>query len=167
MSGSGNNVNQNAGLQNQASGTCGQIGTGNTCVVQLQELAKDTPTDDDFKAEIAKRSTSAPVPPGPWAFVVIDTGELGLFARSANVAQANRLGYALNREVVWADCVATSDFLPPSPGNDVGPRWLKVRWKNDQPGGGHLLSDPGDSKQAWMYRGLTVPFGHNGDIPPC
>lgn len=167
ISGSGNNVNQNSGTQNQASGTCGQIGTGNSCVVQLQTLAKETPTDDQFKTELAKRSTAAPSPDGPWAFVVIDTGDLGLFARSGNVARADRIGYAINRELVWADCVATIDFTPPEPINNVGPRWLKVRWKTDQPNGNHQLSDPGDTKRAWMYRGLTVPFGHNGAIPSC
>jgi len=167
VSGTGNNVNQNSGTQNQASGTCGQIGNGNSCVVQLQDLSKDTPTDGEFKAKLEKLSTAAPASPGPWAFVIIDTGNLGLFARSANIAQANRVGYAMNRDLVWADCVASSDFTPPDPGNDVGPQWLKVRWKNDQPSSNHMLSDPGDTKQAWMYRGLTVPFGHNGDIPSC
>lgn len=166
VSGTGNQVNQNSGSQS-ATGACGQVGTGNSCVVQLQELAKESPTDEEFKAGVAKLGAAPPEEPGPWAFVVVDTGELGLFARSTNELQGSRVGLALNREMVWVDCMATSDFTPPDPTNDVGPVWLKVRWKNDQTSATHMYSDPDDPKRAWMYRGLTVPFGHNGDVPDC
>lgn len=173
--GTGNNANQggtqNANQGSSGSGNCGHVEANANCTVQIQDalarLSASTPDDGKFKAELAKQSTAAPSGSGPWPFVVVDTGTEGLFARSSAEVTANRLGYTPNRSIVWADCVRTSTFTPPDPINDVGPRWLRVHWKTDAPNQDALMSDPGDSKVAFMYQGLAVPYGHNGAIPAC
>ncbi|MDT0349526.1 hypothetical protein [Pseudonocardia charpentierae] len=165
-------VNQDTGSQDNGNNiNCGHVEANAHCTVQIQDavgrLSTSTPNDGQFKAELAKQSTTAPSGDGPWPFVVVDTGPEGLFARSSADVAANRLGYTTNRSIVWADCVQKSAFTPPNPINDVGPVWLRVHWKNDAPSKAALMSDPGDAEAAYMYRGLVVPYGHNGAIPAC
>lgn len=159
VSGTGNSVNQN-------SGTCGQVSNNSTCVVQLQEAveqtAKSSPNDGEFKAKLAKEATADPagLGPGPWPFVVVDTfidgQDWGLFARTTNREFGQRLGTAANRSMVWADCVVESDFIPPGAAreNDVGPKWLLVRWKPVDPTQ-RSVSEPNETQRAWMYSGHT------------
>lgn len=175
VSGNGNDVDQNSGAHNEASsGACAQFGDNNTCVVQLQaDAAKASaaaPTDEQFKADIANKSTSKPTEPGPWPYLIVDTVEHGinegLWARTTNELKGDRLGVTLNRGIIWADCVATSDYspLPEGDANNVGPRWLSVRWNlTDRT----KHSNPSDTGHAWMYLGYTIPMYHNGDIPEC
>ena len=163
---------ENTVTQNQVSGTCAQVSDGANCVVTLTQAvtkaSQSSATDAEFKSELAKSATAAPTAPGPWPFVVVDTGDLGLFARSSNEVNAEYLGTALNRAIIWADCVATSNFAPADvSGEDaVGPLWLKVRWAAVEPMQ-NSVSEPTEEATAWMYRGLAVPLKHNGQIPAC
>lgn len=92
----------------------------------------------------------------------------GLPARSTNESVAVKWGGALDRQIVWADCQATSSYTPPVEGaENVGPRWLHVLWKVNQSDEGYHTSDPGDPYRAWMYQGYLVPLNHNGAIPNC
>lgn len=174
VSGTGNNLNQNSGTQNEFSNsTCGQLNNGSTCVIQLRNnlsaLSQSADTDKTLKAELAKKATAPPAGAGPWPFVVVDSGIDGLYPRSTNELYADRLGIARNRSIVWAECVATSHFTPLDldPVNNVGPRWLRVRWKTDTPSQPSFDSDPSDTKRVWMYFGFLVPLEHNGQIPAC
>lgn len=163
-----------------------QEGTGNTnilnncdnssCVIQIQDFITqaDKAADDEksFKDALAARSTSAPTGSGPWPFVVVDTvidgKNYGLYARTTNGVQAERQGTAANHSIIWADCVATSDYTPidVTGDNNVGPKWLRVRWNPAGPMD-RSVSEPNATKSAWMYRGATVPVEHNGEIPTC
>lgn len=175
--GNSNDVDQNAGAHNEASsGACAQFGDNNTCVVQLEEdveKASAGTTDAEFKAELAKKSTARPTEPGPWPYVVVDTVvndiNEGLWARSTNLVKGDHLGVALNHTIIWADCTTTSDYspLPDGDANNVGPRWLFVRWNNAEVSERPMQSNPSDGKHAWMYLGYAVPMYHNGDIPEC
>lgn len=177
VSGDGNNIDDNSGARNEASsGACAQFGDNNTCLVQLQEdvekTSEETATDEQFKIALAKKSTDEPVEPGPWPYVVVDTVEkgldLGLWARSTNDVKGDHVGIALNHNIVWADCVAASSYSPvEGTPNDVGPKWLRVRWPNDQLSERLMHSNPSNDKRAWMYLGYTVPMYHNGNILAC
>lgn len=163
-----------------------QTGTGNnnctngsTCSVDITHVeqivrnAEKAAGSDD--AELRKQLRAAPgatkPPTGspPYPFVVVDTGELGLFARTTNVVNGVRVGNTGNHELVWANCVASSDFTPSdvSGETNVGPLWVQVRWKHLDGGQTRGLSEPNETQSAWMYRGTLEPVGHNGDIPDC
>jgi hypothetical protein len=165
--GTGNTINQNQVTDS----VCGLVGDNSSCVVQLERsvesLSEMAATDDELKAALARQATGSPSGDGPWPFIVVDTGTQGLFARTTNEVRADRVGVAANRSIVWADCVATSGFTPAQPRHDFGPKWLRVRWKSNQPTQAFLQSDPSDPKRAWMYLGYTMPYKHDGQIPPC
>ncbi|MBN6034197.1 hypothetical protein [Amycolatopsis sp. 195334CR] len=163
-----------------------QPGTGNvncddgaTCTVtlgQAQQLVQNAATqagsDDTTLKKTLRAESGASAPPsgpGPYPFVVVDTVDLGLFARTANTVSAVRIGYTANRSLVWANCTARSDFTPSdvTGENNVGPIWLQVRWKHLPAGTNQGLSEPNETQTAWMYRGALEPVGHNGAIPPC
>ncbi|MFD9732832.1 hypothetical protein [Umezawaea sp. NPDC059074] len=160
----------------QGNSGCGQVTDNGSCVVQLQELVSqaDKAGDDEksFKEALAARSTTAPTGSGPWPFVVVDTvidgKNYGLYARTTNRVQAERQGTAANHNIIWADCEATSDYTPTdvTGDNNVGPRWLRVRWNPVGPMD-RSVSEPTATKYAWMYRGAAVPLEHNGEIPAC
>jgi hypothetical protein len=170
-SGTGNSINQ-------SSGGCGQVSNNSTCVVQLQQAVKaagDSAMDDAaLKVRLTKEAKEQPVDfgSGPWPFVVVDTfndgKDLGLFARTSNRINSDCIGTASNRTTIWADCVAVSDFMPPGVDaiDDVGPKWLLVRWKPVPPQA-RSISEPSESQRAWMYLGDTVPLRHDGNIPSC
>jgi hypothetical protein len=160
-----------------------QIGTGNvhctgssTCEVKIQDIvneASDAAGSDDaeFKKQLgaAPRATEPLTRSAPYPFVVVDTGDLGLFARTTNVMNGVRVGNAGNRSLVWANCVEQSDFTPSdvTGENNVGPQWVQVRWKHLDGGQTRGLSEPDETQTAWMYRGDLAPVGHNGDVPRC
>lgn len=172
VSGTGNSVNQN-------SGACGQVSDNSTCIVQLEQsvdqASEAASTDAEFKAELAKDATADPsaLGSGPWPFVVVDTfiqgQDWGLFARTSNQVHAEKLGTAANRSMIWADCIAESDFTPAdvTGDNNVGPQWLRVRWTPASSPTARSVSEPTETQRAWMYRGATVPLKHNGNIPTC
>ena len=153
---------------------CGFVGNAATCVnykVELSEAIAKASDDAELK-KVLRASPSAaqdPAPPGPWPFAVVDTGDLGLFARTTPDALATRVGHAANRGMVWADCQVDSEFTPPdvSGENAVGPKWVKVRWKHLPDGTNRGLSEPSHTETAFMYRGALEPVAHNGNIPPC
>ncbi|WP_285499241.1 hypothetical protein [Actinokineospora sp. NBRC 105648] len=178
VSGSGGvGVQGDGNTVNVPSGNCAQV-TGGNCTVQIQQAAQavqaaaSSAGDDD--AELKKNLRQAPgndQPPtgsAPYPFVVVDTANLGAFARDANTVKANRIGNAGNRALVWADCLATTDYTPGVTGdNAVGPLWLRIRWKPLPSGIDRGLSEPSEQRTAWMYRGFLEPVGHNGKIPAC
>lgn len=170
ISGSGNNMNEN-------SAPCAQV-VNSSCEISLQEdlkEAQESPAenDDEFKAELAREAREEPTDfgSGPWPFAVVDTlvdgADFGLFARTTNTVAGDRLGSAGNRSIVWADCVARSDYTPKVETiEDVGPLWLHVRWTPVAPTE-RSTSEPSGTERAWMYRGGLVPIKHDGDIPSC
>jgi hypothetical protein len=152
---------------------------GSTCsvnITQVEEIvraAEDVAGSDDSKLRkqlrAAPGATQPPDDPRPYPFLVVDTGDLGLFARTTNVVNGVRVGSTGNHELVWANCVTRSDFTPSdvSGETDVGPLWVQVRWKHLDSGQTRGLSEPNETQTAWMYRGALEPVGHNGDIPAC
>jgi hypothetical protein len=164
----------------QASGVCANVGPNSSCVVespeeaktQVRQLDQQTSSDTEMRHLLAKRARGAPTGDGPWPFVVVDTvvdgNDIGLFARTTSEVRAEHLGVASNHSVVWADCEATSDFMPPDVNGDtdVGPRWLSVRWKPVAPTA-LSVSEPNQDDHAWMYRGTLLPLDHDGHVPSC
>jgi hypothetical protein len=163
-----------------------QSGTGNnycadgsTCdvdvnITHVQEIVQEAAAasggdEAEFKKNLKAADGAAEPPKGsaPYPFVVIDTGELGLFARTTNVMNGVRVGNAGNRALVWANCIEQSDFTPSDVTNNAGPQWVQVRWKHLEGGQVRGLSEPNETQAAWMYRGGLEPVGHNGDIPRC
>jgi hypothetical protein len=153
-------------------------GDGATCDVDIEQVqnvvrqAVDAAGDDTELREELRADPGAGEPPsgkGPYPFLVVDTGDLGLYARTGNEVQAARVGNTANHALVWADCATRSDFTPGdvSGETDVGPLWVEVRWKHLDGGQSRGLSEPDESQRAWMYRGALEPVGHNGDLPEC
>jgi hypothetical protein len=146
-----------------------------TCVAEAYaalNLAEDAAASDDTRLREVlaahPRSRTRPMGNGPWPFVVIDTGNAGLLARSTNDDTAQRVGVAPNHRIVWADCVTVSGFTPPGldAATSAGPTWLRVRWKH-QNTLAKADSHPAEQETAWMYRGYLEPLQHNGAVPRC
>ncbi|NUT52885.1 MAG: hypothetical protein HOV94_37205 [Saccharothrix sp.] len=156
---------------------CAQVGDNSVCLHALQgELDRVSglaPGDDDaLRAELRKDPLAGQPPSGdgPFPFVVVDTAALGgLYARTSNVLEAARVGTAANRSIVWADCLAVTDFSPPGVTGEtaMGPKWLHVRWRHLPVSNERGHSEPDQEQRAWMYRGATEPIRHNGVIPDC
>jgi hypothetical protein len=152
---------------------CGDIELNISQVQDAVQTAAATAGNDDveFKKNLRAAPDAAKPPEGsgPYPFVVVDTEELGLFARTTNTMNGVRVGNAGNRALVWANCLTRSDFTPSgvTGENNVGPLWVQVRWKHLEGGQVRGLSEPNENQTAWMYRGGLEPVGHNGDIPRC
>lgn len=161
------------GNVNCTGGSTCDVDVNITHVREIVQKAAVTAGGDDaeFKKKLRAASGAADSPneSAPYPFVVVDTGELGLFARTTNVMNGVRVGNAGNRALVWANCVEQSDFTPSdvTGENNVGPQWVQVRWKHLDSGQTRGLSEPDETQTAWMYRGALEPVGHNGDIPRC
>jgi hypothetical protein len=156
---------------NVPSGNCVQV-TGSCTVQILQDaLNESSGNDTELKKRLraAPGASQSPTGSGPWPFVVVDTADLGLFARTTNTVNGTRVGNTANHSLVWANCISESDFTPAdvSGENNVGPEWVQVRWKPLASGIERGLSEPTETQTAWMYRGALEPVGHNGNIPSC
>lgn len=167
---------EQAGTGNSANQNCAEVGDNSTCTVEqakenLDEVKAMASDDTELRARLRGQpgASTSPNGIGPWPFVVVDTGDLGLYARTTNLAQAVRVGTAANWSTVWADCIAETGFTPPDVTGEtaVGPKWLQVRWKHLSDSGARGHSEPTETQRAWMYRGATEPLQHNGDIPRC
>ena len=163
QSGTGNTQNQNqGGTQNILSGVnIVEISGG------IAQIEASSATDVELKQKLAQTAIEDPAGPGPWPFVVVDTDVDGLFVRSTNEIDADRIGFVKNRSVIWVDCQATSKYTPVDPINDVGPKWFQIRWKNTAPSQQRFESDPSDQARGWVYGGLIAPYGQNGAVPSC
>jgi hypothetical protein len=164
---------------NDPGGNNTNTGTGN-CVVQNspqvscpQGFAPRPPdpalTDEQLAAELPTKNTQTS---GPWAFIVLFTDTSpslqGLKVRTGPGLEDRQIGTAGNRQTIWAECDVHSGFDPlRGDAHDAGDRWLKVHWPSTRPGSDTRNSDVSDPVQGWVYAGLTVPNGHNGDLPGC
>ncbi|MFC9694338.1 hypothetical protein ACFTSF_37690 [Kribbella sp. NPDC056951] len=163
-SGGDNNIG-NTGSNNSGGNNCTASGTGSTahCVQQL--MADETLTDPQFRTEMAKVSTNQPPAAGPYQYVVVDTGKLGLKVRTGPELNDEQFGSAGNRSILWADCQLKSNFNA-DPSMKVGPVWLKIHWPHTT-GTQWANSQPKDPAQGWVFAGYAIPAGHNGTIPTC
>lgn len=159
-SGDGNNIGNNDG-----GNSCTASGTGATahCVQQL--MADKTLADPQFRSEMAKVSTAPPPAQGPYQYVVVDTGELGLKVRTGPELNDEQFGSAGNRSIIWAECQLRSNFNA-DPSMKVGPVWLKIHWPHTT-GTQWANSQPKDPAQGWVFAGYVIAAGHNGTIPTC
>jgi hypothetical protein len=151
---------------------CGDIELNISQAQEAVQAAADAAGDDAEFRENLSGTPGSDEPPqgsGPYPFVVIDTEDLGLFARTTNVMNGVRVGNAGNRTLIWVDCATRNGFTPSGVDteNNIGPQWVQVRWKHQEGGQFRGLSEPNETQTAWMYRGLMEPVGHNGDIPRC
>jgi hypothetical protein len=166
-SGGGDTVSSNR--VSQVSGGCGQVGVTNNCEVlveQLDEFSARARNEAEFRREVAKASTGPPQGSGPWTYVVVGTGDLGLKVRSNGEQDGVHVGGVTNQSILWVDCVATTSFEP-DPVINAGAKWLRVRWPNQRPSKEWFSSAPGDKYRGYAYVGYTIPYGHNGNIPAC
>jgi hypothetical protein len=134
---------------------------------EVDDIAREAQSEQELIDKLRAGAIAAPVGAGPWPFVVVDTQREGAFARSTSEMIADRLGFAPEHSIVFAECQTRNSFTPPGVRRNVGPVWLRVRWKNTLPSKDSFLSDPSDPYTSWMYRGYLEPFGHNGEIPQC
>lgn len=155
----------NIGSNNAGGNNCTASETGAAvhCVQLL--MADETLTDPQFRSEMAKLSTAPPPDKGPYQYVVVDTGKLGLKVRTGPELNDEQFGSAGNRSILWAECQLRSNFNA-DPSMKVGPVWLKIHWPNTT-GTQWANSQPKDPAQAWVFAGYVVPAGHNGTIPTC
>ncbi|MBC6447571.1 hypothetical protein [Actinokineospora xionganensis] len=161
---------QSAGSGN---GCANVVGTCNN-FQQLRDAAGQAgataATDDDLRGRLRSRSDSKATPSGdgPWAFVVVDTATEGLFARRDPRGAVDLVGTVPNRQTVWADCQVADGVVPAvDVANDVGGRWLRVRWRHLDAPSVRGMSEPTETQVAWMYRGFLEPLGQNGDLRSC
>lgn len=155
----------NTGSYNSGGINCTASGSGATahCVEQL--MADDTLTDPQFRREMANLSTAAPAAQGPYEYVVVDTGKLGLKVRTGPEATDEQFGSAANRSIIWAECQMRSAF-DADPSMKAGPVWLKIHWPSTT-GTQWANSQPKDPVQGWVFAGYVIPAGHNGRVPAC
>jgi hypothetical protein len=158
---------QTNGNQSNVGGDgCTATGQNSQCSVEVKRVLDDeTLTDPDFRKELAKVSTAAPPAVGPYQFVVVETGKIGLKVRSGPGAKDEQIGSTGNRSIVWAECQQTSDFNA-DPSMNIGPIWVKIHWPATT-GTGFANSQPKDPANGWVFRGYLVAAGHNGNIPAC
>jgi hypothetical protein len=154
-------------------------GSGN-CVVQNspnvscpQGFPPQSPdpelTDEQLAAQLRKENTQTD---GPWRFMVLFTEtsrtDPGLKVRSGPGMDGHQIGSLGNRQTLWAECDVHSGFNPlRGDPQDAGDRWLKIHWPSTEPERDVRTSDVSDPVQGWVYAGLVVPNGHNGQLPAC
>ena len=146
-----------------------QVNGDDATINNYQDFQKRLQPGWDAERAKAVAATFADVNPqgsGPWPFIVTDTGMLGLKIRSSGELSGRQIGSAANGETVWVDCMAMTSFTPPG-GDNVGPKWAKIRWPNRKDESSFLHSSPSDRHKGWGYSGNLVPAGHNGKIPSC
>jgi hypothetical protein len=123
-------------------------------------------TTDEELREASKKYVNPPSGPGPWAFDVIDTRDVGLIVRSTPGRDGEQVGTAQNRATLWVECQVVSDFDPIL--SDPYAAWFKVRWPGDRPGvATPMNSSPGAPHSGYVYSRYAIPAGHNGDVPSC
>jgi hypothetical protein len=159
---SGQTVNQGGQNNNQYVNN----GSGSITVTASQ-FAQQMSGKTRAEAEaLAQKYAEVPPPvPGPAPFTIVDAPH-GVFIRSSGRADGRHVGAVTNNVTVWADCRAKTDF-DPDPTDDTGPEWLRIRWHTDKTNDSLAAPQPTGPYAAWVYAGLTVPAGHNGQIPTC
>jgi hypothetical protein len=147
---------------------CVQIGDENSCNVEkrLSDFEARIADDEQFVQEAKKYAKGDPTGTGPWAFVVVRTGERGLVARSSAEQTGIQIGSVANRDLIWVNCLRISKF-DPEPPTGSGPRWLQIRWPNTNPTRQFLKSEPSSRFVAYIYAYYAIPWGHNGIVPKC
>lgn len=135
---------------------------------EAQKFQNNLPADatsEEARALAARYANVKPSPKGPWAFYVLDT-QIGLKVRTSGVQAGVQIGSAGDGALVWAECRQITSFAPPAE-FPVGPRWLRIRWPNNNPTKKFMDSSPEDPYTGYVYEGYVVPAGHNGHIPAC
>jgi hypothetical protein len=104
---------------------------------------------------------------GPWPFYV-KVNQLGLKVRTSGDANGQQIGTSPNTETLWVECRRRTDFTPDDVVENVGPRWLRVRWPNNQSNViDPYISSASDPYTGYVYEAYAFPAGHNGRIPSC
>ena len=147
--------------QNGTAATGGTV-INNSGYLNFQQQVPPGTSDADVRSAASAYANVAPPADGPAPFRVVDTQDLGLKVRTTPTTQGVQIGSAANATTLWVDCAATTDFDPVTT-DGVGPRWLRVHW----PATTFHNSDPESPDQGWVYAGLTVPAGHNGQVREC
>ncbi len=122
------------------------------------------PTERQLRDSGTRYAQVSPQGPAPWAFIVVADPSLGLKVRTSGLADGSQIGTAAFNAEVWAECRQDTGFNAGEPSGSV---WYRIRWPNETPTIEFFNSSPGDSGEGWVYGGLLVPAGHNGDIPDC
>jgi hypothetical protein len=120
----------------------------------------------DIREAAKKYARINPQSNGPWPFVVVADSSLGLKVRTSGLAQGVQVGSVAFKAPLWIECKRDTGFNP-EPDNPNGSVWYQTKWPNDQPTTEYFNSSPADQFQQWVYGGLIVPVGHNGNVPVC
>ena len=140
--------------RDQVSGD-GNVIAGDGSNISLGDV--DTSNPEAVRAALAEVTGADADPDGapPYSYVVVGTEGFGLVVRTGYTADDSRLdgepSFA-EGEGVYADC-QVKDGWQPAQGSTT---WLKVRWP-----------EPRDVGDYWVNAEWALPFGHNGNIPPC
>lgn len=166
--GGGTNNNQISG----GAGNCIANGGVANCAPPVPSVTSGTPSPDVLRERVHNFSNQEPTLPGPWPYLIYNTdagGVSGLKIKQGPGLGDPQLGSSATYDVVWAECLTVNQFTPPTrPEVNVGPVWLRIRWPNNRAGVTTFFSSSkSDPFVAYAYAGYALPYGHNGDIPPC
>ena len=154
-------------FDNRGGNNCSQHSSC-TITTEVKQILQNPGADD---ATVRKQLLDAgrgrkPTGTGPWPFVVLDTGEVGLEVRNDPGRPGRQIGSLGARTIGWVDCQIRNDF-DPGGGSNPGPVWYRLRWPTNRQGVKFQNSQPSDTFRGWGYAGYLVPAGHDGSIPPC
>ncbi|SDS49571.1 hypothetical protein [Actinoplanes derwentensis] len=155
QSGSGNQQAQNGG-----------INAGRDVNIQSQEFQREAAGLSRAEAEREAAKYQGITPPAgvPAPFLVLAPRHL--WVRSSAAVDGYHIGAAFDQVIVWVDCSSVSGF-DPDVSDEVEAKWLRVRWPTDRRNEDLWSSQPSDKYVGWIYAGLVLPSGHNGQVPPC
>lgn len=150
-----------------------EIDEDSTTVDEARQIFMDcvggNPTRRELKDLVAKFRDAEPIGEGPWPFYV-HVNHIGLKVRTSGDVDGQQIGTAHNATTLWVECRLRTDFTPDRGDivEDVGPRWLRVKWPHNQPGVIEpYTSSPDDPYVGYVYEAYAFPAGHNGEIRAC
>lgn len=145
---------------------CVNSGKGaQNCYLEYAEDATQK-KQDRLIAEAEQYKDVEPAGPGPWPFIVVRTGELGLKIRNGTGTMDQQVGGMSDNNIAWVTCKTMSDF-DPEPSTGVGPLWYGVKWPDNEPGTKFHNSEPAARYTQYAYGAYLLPLGHNGEVPEC
>jgi hypothetical protein len=156
---------QQSGSNNQQAQDGGIVVGGNFSIQEFAQQVRAAPNLEEARRLADKYKNVSPKRGQPAAFIIVDAPH-HVWVRSAGTVDGYHIGAVYNGAPVWADCSTVTNFDPITT-DDIGAKWLRIRWHTNKPNDQPAASQNSDKYYGWVYAGLTLPAGHNGEIPDC